>query len=86
MRGCHSLQAYLGGSSKPTLKGVKSMSKYLVQVSIPTIYVIDAADEQDAMHQAAERFKKEQNTWLEPELQWAELTGADSAAEWCIAE
>ena len=62
------------------------MSKYLVQVSIPTIYVIDAADEQDAMHQAAERFKKEQNTWLEPELQWAELTGTDSTAIWRIAE
>jgi hypothetical protein len=55
-------------------------------VSIPTIYVIDAADEQAAMQQAATRFKDEHHTWLEPELQWAELTGSDSAAEWCIAE
>jgi hypothetical protein len=62
------------------------MAKYLVRVAIPTVYIIDASDEQDAMHQAAERFKKEHNTWLEPELQWSEITGTDSAAEWCIAE
>jgi hypothetical protein len=62
------------------------MPKYLVQVAIPTVYVIDASDEQDAMHQATERFKKEYNTHLEPELQWAELKGTDSAAEWCVAE
>jgi hypothetical protein len=62
------------------------MAKYLVRVAIPTVYIIDASDEQDAMHQAAERFKNEHNTWLEPELQWAELKGTDSAAEWCIAE
>jgi hypothetical protein len=53
---------------------------------MPTIYVIDAPDEQAAMHQAAKRFKQEHDTWLEPELQWAELKGTDSAAEWCIAE
>jgi hypothetical protein len=46
----------------------------------------DAPDEQAAMHQAAKRFKQEHDTRLEPELQWAELTGSDSAAEWCIAE
>ena len=62
------------------------MAKYLVRVAIPTVYVIDARDEQAAMHQAAERFKQEHHTWLEPELQWAKLTGADAAAEWCIAE
>jgi hypothetical protein len=62
------------------------MAKYLVRVAIPTVYVIDAPDEQDAMHQAAKRFKQEHHTWLEPELQWAEITGADSAVEWCIAE
>jgi hypothetical protein len=61
------------------------MPKYLVRVAIPTVYVIDAPDEQAAMQQAAERFKKEHNTWLEPELQWAEVNGADSATEWCIA-
>jgi hypothetical protein len=62
------------------------MAKYLVRVAIPTVYIIDASDEQAAMHQAASRFKQEQNTQLEPELQWAELTGTDSSAEWCIAE
>jgi hypothetical protein len=69
-----------------TYEEVNNMAKYLVRVAIPTVYVIDAPDEQDAMHQAGERFKKEQNTWLEPELQWAEITGTDSAAEWRIAE
>jgi hypothetical protein len=62
------------------------MAKYLVRVAIPTVYIIDASDEQDAMHQAAERFKNELHTWIEPELQWAEITGTDSAAEWCITE
>jgi hypothetical protein len=62
------------------------MAKYLVRAAIPTVYVIGVPDEQDAMHQAAERFKNEQHTWLEPELQWAEIKGTDSAAEWCIAE
>jgi hypothetical protein len=65
-------------------KEVNDMAKYLVRVAIPTVYIIDASDEQDAMHQAAERFKKEQNTWLEPELQWAELKGSASEAEWVI--
>jgi hypothetical protein len=62
------------------------MAKYVVQVAIPTVYVIDARDEQAAMHQAAERFKNEHHTQLEPELQWAELQSTDSAAEWCVAE
>jgi hypothetical protein len=67
-----------------TYEEVNDMAKYLVRVAIPTVYIIDASDEQDAMHQAAERFKKEQNTWLEPELQWAELKGSASEAEWVI--
>jgi hypothetical protein len=60
------------------------MAKYLVQAAIPTVYVIDAQDEQAAMHQAAARFKREHHTQLEPELQWTRLTGADNAAEWVI--
>jgi hypothetical protein len=60
------------------------MQRYLVQVSIPTVYVIDARDEQAAMQQAAERFKAEHQTWCEPELQWTVLTGADSAPEWVV--
>jgi hypothetical protein len=62
------------------------MAKYLVQVSIPTVYVIDARTEQEAMHQAAERYKTEHNTHLEPDLQWARLTGAATAEEWRIVE
>jgi hypothetical protein len=62
------------------------MAKYLVRVAIPTVYIIDAPDEQDAMHQAAERFKNEHHTWLEPELQWAELKGSPSKVEWVIAD
>jgi hypothetical protein len=62
------------------------MPKFLVQVSIPTVFVIDARDEQAAMHLAAERFKRENHTWVGPDLQWAKLTGAATAAEWRIAE
>jgi hypothetical protein len=66
--------------------GELSMPKYLVRVAIPTVYVIDAPDEQEAMHQAAKRFKHDQNTWLEPEVSWSELEGTDSTAIWRIAE
>jgi hypothetical protein len=62
------------------------MPKYLVQVSIPTVYVIDAGSEQDAMRQAAEWFKAEHHTQLEPEVQWAPLNGSAAANEWYIAE
>jgi hypothetical protein len=62
------------------------MPKYVVQVSIPTVYIIDAGSEQAAMHTAVERFKTEHNTTLEPEVQWAVLQGTDAAAEWCVAE
>jgi hypothetical protein len=62
------------------------MAKYLVRAAIPTVYVIDARDEQAAMHQAAKRFKTDHATWLEPELQWAELKGTATTAIWRIAE
>jgi hypothetical protein len=65
--------------------GELSMAKYLVRAAIPTVYVIDARDEQEAMQQAAERFKIEQHTQLEPELQWAALKDADSTAIWRLA-
>jgi hypothetical protein len=65
---------------------MNNMAKYLVRAAIPTVYVIDAPDEQAAMHQAAKRFKQEHDTWLEPELQWAELKGTDSTTIWRIAE
>jgi hypothetical protein len=69
-----------------SFKEVNRMPKYIVQVAIPTVYVIDARTEQQAMQQAAERFKTEHHTQLEPELQWAKLTGAATAAEWRVAE
>jgi hypothetical protein len=62
------------------------MRKYLVQVAIPTLYVIDAKTPDQAMDQAGKRFQKEHNTQLEPEVQWAELNGSDTEEEWRIAE
>jgi hypothetical protein len=50
-------------------EGVNDMPKYLVQVAIPTIYVIAAKSPQQAMDQAVTRFQQEHNTWLEPEMQ-----------------
>jgi hypothetical protein len=60
------------------------MPKYLVQVSIPTIYVIDARSPYQAMDKAGKRFQQEHNTQLALEFQWAELTGSDTDAEWHI--
>jgi hypothetical protein len=62
------------------------MPTYLVQVAIPTIYVIDARSPMQAMGKAGKRFQAEQNTQLEPEFQWAELKGAATDAEWIIAD
>jgi hypothetical protein len=62
------------------------MQKYLVQVSLPTGYIIEARSPQEAMHKGVVRFQQEHNTTLEPEVQWAVLKGTDAAAEWCIAE
>jgi hypothetical protein len=62
------------------------MPKYLVQVAIPTIYVIDARSPVRAMDKAAERFQQEHNTQLEPEFQWAELKGSATEEEWRIAD
>jgi hypothetical protein len=62
------------------------MPKYLVQVSIPTIYVIDARSPQLAMDKAGKRFQQEHNTELEPEFQWAELNGSVNDAEWEIVD
>ncbi len=62
------------------------MATYLVQVAIPTIYVIDARSPICALDKAAKRFKREHTTQLEPELQWAELTGSASDPEWRITD
>jgi hypothetical protein len=62
------------------------MPRYFVQVSIPTIYVIDAKSPQQAMDTAGKRFQKEHHTQLAPEFQWAELKGSANEAEWVIAD
>jgi hypothetical protein len=66
--------------------GELSMPTYLVQVAIPTVYVIDARTPQLAMDIAGKRFKADYNTQLQPEFQWAELKGAATDAEWVIAD
>ena len=62
------------------------MPTYLVQVAMPTIYVIDARSPQRAMDKAAKRFQKEFNTRIEPEFQWAKLKGSATDAEWEITD
>jgi hypothetical protein len=62
------------------------MPTYLVQVAIPTIYVIDARSPQLAMDQAGKRFQQEHNTDLSPKFQWAELKGSATEEEWVVAD
>jgi hypothetical protein len=62
------------------------MPKYLVQVSIPTIYVIDAKSPQLAMDKAGMRLQQEHNTQFAPEFQCAELKGSTNEVEWVIAD
>jgi hypothetical protein len=62
------------------------MPTFLVQVAIPTIYVVEAKSPQLAMDKAGTRFQQEHNTQLAPEFQWAELKGSASDAEWHIAD
>ncbi len=61
------------------------MPTYLVQVAIPTIYVIDAKSPKLAMDKACKRFQKEHNTQFEPEMQWAVLKGSPNKVEWVLA-
>jgi hypothetical protein len=87
MRVCHSPEADLGGSGKSTTKGGElCMPTYLVQVSIPTIYIIDAKSPYQAMDKAATRFRTEHNTNLSLELQWPKLKGSAHETEWIIAD
>jgi hypothetical protein len=66
--------------------GELAMPTYLVQVAIPTIYVIDATSPQQAMDQAAKRFQHEYHTQIMPEFQWAQLKGSANDAEWVIVD
>jgi hypothetical protein len=49
------------------------MPKYVVRVCDPTIYEIEAQSEQDAQQEAVERYKKEEDTWIDPEVQVEEV-------------
>jgi hypothetical protein len=62
------------------------MAKYLVQIAIPTVYIVDAKSPLSAMDKAVKRFQAEHQTSLSPELQWAELTGSDTDPVWRIAD
>ena len=62
------------------------MPTFLVQVAIPTIYVIDAKSPDQAMDKAAKRFQQEYHTQVAPEFQWAKLKGSADDAEWVIAD
>ena len=44
------------------------MKKYIVHVAIPTIYEIEAEDEDQASRKARALYKKEYNTWIDPEV------------------
>jgi hypothetical protein len=62
------------------------MPTYLVQVAIPTIYVIDAKSPHQAMNKAAKRFQTEYHTHITPEFQWAQLKGTANDPEWVIVD
>ncbi len=62
------------------------MPMYLVQVAIPTIYVIEARSPDQAMDKAAKCFQTEFHTHIAPEFQWAKLKGSATDAEWEITE
>jgi hypothetical protein len=49
------------------------MPKYLVRVFDPTIYEIEAGSEQEAVQEAIERYKKEEDTWIDPQVQVEEI-------------
>jgi len=44
------------------------MKKYLVRVCTPSVYEVEADNEQQAKEKASELFKKDQKTWIEPEV------------------
>lgn len=50
------------------------MPKYLVRVYEPTVYEIEAGSEEEAVREAVKRYKKEEDIWIDPEVQVAEIT------------
>ena len=49
------------------------MPKYLVRAFEPIVYEIEADSAQEAAQEAIERYKKEEETWIDPEVQVAEI-------------
>jgi hypothetical protein len=48
------------------------MKKYRVSLASPTVYDIEADDQQAAIKQAVELWKQERHTWIDPSIQEAE--------------
>jgi hypothetical protein len=49
------------------------MPKYIVRVFSPIIYEIEAGSEKEAEQEAVKRYKKEEDTWIDPEVQVEEV-------------
>jgi hypothetical protein len=49
------------------------MRKYVVRVYEPTLYFIEAETEQQAATEAVKRYKKENETWIQPDVQVAAI-------------
>ena len=49
------------------------MPKDLVQISVPTVYRIEAGTEQEAAQEALQRYKYEHPTWIDPIVKVAEI-------------
>jgi hypothetical protein len=62
------------GITQPLRKEVDRMPKYLVRVYEPTVYEIEAGSEEEAVREAVKRYKKEEDIWIDPEVQVAEIT------------
>jgi hypothetical protein len=50
------------------------MHKYWVFLYEPTIYEIEAETEREAVREAIRRYKKEEETWIEPEFTVSQIT------------
>jgi hypothetical protein len=58
-------------------KGGECMKKYLVHVYEPTVYEVEAINENEAKEKAAALYKREKNTWLIPDkIEVAEVPAA----------
>ena len=49
-------------------KEVSHLNTYTVRLSIPAIYPVEAENEEEAKRKAVELYKKDHDTWIEPEV------------------